>query len=294
MARLRQRIQWRIEWLRQNIRHRRRILTDWLVTRFISRRKIVSTPLGFRLAVRGFAACREMAKGEFEPDEIKLAAELLKAADAFVDVGANVGLYTCLARSMGRPVVAIEPQRANLECLYASLSANGWAENVEVFPVALSSRAGLMTLYGASGPSASLLGGWDGYSRRYAQTVPTALLDTLLGNRFSGRRLLIKIDVEGAEYEVLQGASQILRAEPKPVWLVEVFFNECHPSGMNPHFAAVFETFWQNGYEAHFADARRTPVSPGDVKRWVETGRKDYYVYNYVFQPVGVRSGCGD
>jgi hypothetical protein len=53
-----------------------------------------------------------------------------------------------------------------------------------------------------------------------SQTLHT--LDTSLGQRFDKKRCLIIVDVEGAEYSVLQGASHFLVMTPKPVWIVEL------------------------------------------------------------------------
>ncbi|MHB8876699.1 MAG: class I SAM-dependent methyltransferase [Myxococcaceae bacterium] len=69
-------------------------------------------------------------------------------------------------------VVSFEPQPRNVHCLFQNLVANGWEDRAEVFPAALGARPGLLPLYGASGPSASLLRNWAGYSARYKRTVP--------------------------------------------------------------------------------------------------------------------------
>ena len=51
------------------------------------------TPLGFK-----FFGHREMEQGIFEPDETKLVTELLDKVDQFINIGANIGYYACLAR----------------------------------------------------------------------------------------------------------------------------------------------------------------------------------------------------
>ena len=70
-----------------------------------------------------------------------------------------------------------------------------------MFPVALSDAPGVLTLYGASGPSASLIPNWAGYSARTQTMVPVSTLDRVLAGRFGGRRLFVKMDVEGG-YQV--------------------------------------------------------------------------------------------
>lgn len=74
-----------------------------------------------------------MQSGQFEPEETAVVQQLLDDISDFVDVGANVGFYSCLARANGKQTVAIEPLTANLDYLYANLQANGW-NDVEVIP----------------------------------------------------------------------------------------------------------------------------------------------------------------
>ena len=156
-----------------------------------------------RRTVEGFllAADEAMLNGAFEPDERRIAQRLLPLCDVFVDVGANVGLYTCLARAAGRKVVAVEPQPLNVQQIFRSLEANGW-DDVEVWPVGVAAAAGALRLYGG-GTGASLVRGWAGISDVFRQTIPVTTLDTLLGGRFEGARLFVKMDIEGAERDVL-------------------------------------------------------------------------------------------
>ncbi len=258
---------------------------EWLGTHLSRGQRAVVTPYGFTLYARRFHANRGMQAGAFELDETALLRRHLDAQCVFVDVGANIGYYTAFARQAGAHVVAIEPQPQNLASLYATLLANGWADDArtEVFPLGVGAQPGLLTLYGASGPSASLVRGWAGYADRTRQTIPLTTLDTLLGDRFPGGRLVIKIDVEGAEEGVLRGAGRTLAREPRPVWLGEICLHEFHPSGVNPDYAATFDHFWRHGYAAYTADAAARPVTPVDVARWVAAGRTDAETFNFLF-----------
>ena len=241
------------------------------------------TPLGFKLNAGLHPAYEQMRNGTFEPEETALLAQLLQRADRFIDVGANLGYYTCLALQSGRGVLAIEPQPRNLRSLYQNLISNGWERNAEVMPVALAASPGLLTLYGASGPSASLLKNWAGYSSRHSQTVAVSTLDNLLSGRFDNERLLVKVDVEGAELGVLQGAQVTLRRSVRPMWLLEVCLHEFHPDGFNPDFLQVFQAFWDNGYEAYTAEAMPRRVPRERVEAWWAARRTDSGTFNYIF-----------
>jgi len=256
---------------------------DWWGAVVWTRTTEVQTPLGFKLSAGFHPAYDQMRNGTFEPDETALIARLLEHVDRFVDVGANLGYYTCLALQKGKGVIAIEPQARNLKSLYRNLVSNGWQDAAEVMPVALSEAPGLLTLYGASGPSASLLMNWAGYSPRYSQLVAVSTLDNLLSGRFDGERLLIKIDVEGAEYSVLKGAQSTLKRSTAPMWLLEVCLHEFHPSGFNPDFLRVFQLFWENGYEAYTAEAQPNLVPREHVQAWWLSRKTDSGKFNYIF-----------
>lgn len=258
-------------------------LQDWWGTRVWTRTRRVRTPLGFLLTSGLHPAYAQMREGTFEVAETAVLSALLAQSDRFVDVGANLGYYTLLALQRGVPAVAFEPQPQNLRCLYANLVENGWEDRAEVLPVALAARPGLLTLYGASGPSASLVRGWAGYSSRHRQQVPVSTLDGLVGERFPGERLLVKIDVEGAEYHVLQGAAHTLARRPSPAWLLEVCLQEFHPDGSNPDFEAVFAMFREHGYRAYAVTDRLVPVSYEEVAAWRAQGRSALPTFNYLF-----------
>lgn len=261
------------------------VLRDEWSTRLWRHSREVTTPLGFKLTAGVHPAYRQMQAGSFEPGETAAITSALKRCDLFVDIGANLGYYTLIARQHAKPVIAFEPQPQNLQCLYRNLIANGWQNGVEVFPVALAAVPGLLTLYGASGPSASLVKDWAGYSSNFQQIVPVTTLDHVLAGRFAGQRLLVKIDVEGAEYGVLNGAMATLARDPKPEWLIEICLHEFHPGG-NPDFMTIFELFWNNGYSASTPEGLE--VTRNDVAEWIAMGRTNGG-FNYIFrQQVGV------
>jgi FkbM family methyltransferase len=224
-----------------------------------------------------------MATGDFEQAETQFVMSYLPKCDLFVDIGANVGYYSCLARSLGKSVVAIEPLIHNLEYLYTNLAVNGWTD-AEVLPVALSKSPGIAELSGGS-TGASLIRTWAGNSGNWSRFIPLSTLDTVLGSRFNGKRVLIKVDVEGAEFEVLLGSVLTLRMDPRPTWLVEVCLTENHPTGMNPNFLQVFNIFWANGYQAFaLENGGFRPVGLSDVERWVQTRHREFGYVSYIFR----------
>ncbi|HET9717983.1 MAG TPA: FkbM family methyltransferase, partial [Pseudolabrys sp.] len=148
----------------------------------------IQTKFGFK-----FSGNRLMADGEFETEEVEVFLKYLKNSVACIDIGANVGFYTCLAAAHGKKVIAVEPLTSNLTALYQNIVVNGF-EDVEVFPVALANGPGISRLHGHN-TGASFLPGWAGASEASYELVPVSTLDLIVNTRFTGQTVLIKMDV---------------------------------------------------------------------------------------------------
>lgn len=228
-----------------------------------------------------------MQKGTFEPREVALIRKQLLETDVFIDVGANVGFYTCLAKLQDKYALAIEPLMDNLRYLVANMEANGWTGGLEIFPLAVADVVGLADLYGG-GTGASLVTGWAGVAKTYRRLVPCVTLDTIIGSRFTGKRLFIKMDVEGAEYTVLLGARETLHHVPKPTWLIEITLTEHRPPGhRNPRYLDTFQLMWQQGYKAFSITDTQREITENDVfmvmQASCEENRPEWASGNYLF-----------
>jgi FkbM family methyltransferase len=261
----------------------KRIMTDWAATHVFKGSRAVTTPFGFKLVASRYLGNNWMAEGRFEVEEVRIAQRVLKEVDVFVDVGANIGYYTCLAGVAGVPVLAFEPYPRNLWNLYESVRLNE-QRGVEVFPIALGAEPGIAEIFGATGPSASLLQNWAGYSPSHRHTISVNTMDAVIGHRVPGKRAFVKIDVEGFEYQVLQGAKQIIHATPKPTWLIEVCLSEYHPEGGNQRYADTFRLFFDAGYRVFTADSREREVSRQEVEQWQAEGKSPLGVFNYLIR----------
>ncbi len=150
--------------------------------------------------------------------EMKFMQDYLRPGDGFVDVGANVGVYTLAAASLVRRegrIDALEPDRRAGVRLRENLGLNGLTQ-VVVHDVAA----------GARPETVRFLSGRDtmnriGTARDAAPTVEVACvrLDDLLAGRSYA---MGKMDIEGAEPLALQGAQRMLGESNPPVWLLEM------------------------------------------------------------------------
>jgi FkbM family methyltransferase len=150
--------------------------------------------------------------------------------EVFFDVGANIGCYSWLAREHGvSDIFMFEPDRTNCRLLMRTLEANR-LEHVFVVPFAADSSATVSSFYldRASGATGSLVNQrlnpgslHEAYGVGESHAVPTLPLD-LFADFCRGKRLFIKIDVEGAEASVFAGAMELIR-QTWPLIIVECF-----------------------------------------------------------------------
>lgn len=162
--------------------------------------------------------------GFVEQNTFNIIKKLLPVDGVFVDIGANIGIYSCImANHVGvkGSVIAFEPMPENLEELYSNIALNQ-LKNIEVNELALSNRQQDFNLYvpfahqqGSTGCTQIWNpGDWVSVGSTDATTLDIA---------FQKERLdFIKIDTQGHEFEILQGAfSTIERFQP--LILCEVF-----------------------------------------------------------------------
>ena len=241
------------------------------------------TTLGFK-----FIGNAKMEQGIFEIEERKIVKRCLNKADLFINIGANIGYYCCISLQQGIPTIAFEPMENNLRYLYKNIQANDWQNNIEVFPLALGNTTGLIEIYGG-GTLASIHRGWAGMPVQYRSLVPVTTLDTALQDRFSGKRCFILVDIEGAEYRMLQGAKRFLRMAPKPIWMVEIQVKEHQPAGtpLNPYLLQTFKIFWDEGYESWTADENLRKIEEQEIIDIYESKTDTLSSQNFLFLDKG-------
>jgi len=252
----------------------------WLIRDLsIQKQGFLPTPWGF-----GLSGNEIMASGTFEPVETQIIQELLPQIDIFINVGANIGYYCCHALSLGKPTIAIEPIPNNLQYLLNNVKSNGWDKKIEVFPVALGESSNVLDIWGA-GTAASLIKGWGSNSEKYATRVPILTLDRVLGKRIVGKKALILIDVEGAEYLVLKGAIEALQNNPKPIWMIEITTTEHQPAkiGTNPYFVETFKLFFDYGYKAFTVEEISKEITMDEITAIATTQSKPN-THNFIFR----------
>ena len=149
--------------------------------------------------------------GVYEPAETSLFLKLLYPEMTFVDVGANIGWYTLLAASKVKSkgqVIAFEPEPSNYALLSQSVALNKFY-NVVLMRKCAFNKKGTSYLWIAS----KNLGAHSLIEKNNQDEqieVETVRLDDALAEIGHQKIDILKIDVEGAEPEVLEGVEQTI------------------------------------------------------------------------------------
>ena len=175
---------------------------------------VTARRLGLRLELdlRDNLARTVYFTGTYEPELVAFLSTL-RAPEVFADVGAHMGIHSLVAARAGARVVAFEPAPDSAARLRAAASENGL--RIEVVEAALGIEEGEVELFAdprydlADAGVRSVAGAGTRVAVAYATTLDTCGLDRLD---------VLKVDVEGAEAAVLEGArDSLVRLRPRAV-----------------------------------------------------------------------------
>jgi FkbM family methyltransferase len=188
-----------------------------------------------------------MSGGDLERGTRLLIERLVRPGDVVIDAGAHLGLHTLAAgralRGRGR-VHAFEPFEPTTRRLRQAVVINGLSDVVEVHEAAVSRRTGSQPLFmGAISGHHSLypLSPGTAASEKPVDVALVRLDDAVPGD---GPVSLMKLDVEGAELEALEGATAIIERSPEIAVIAE--FGPSHLARVGtstPDWFARFEAF---------------------------------------------------
>ena len=168
----------------------------------------------------------------YEPETSRLFCTLLKTGDSVLDIGGHVGYFSLLAAAITGPtgqVVTFEPEADNYQHLIENIKQNQFS-NIQVIHKAVGDKEGEVTFYiNADNDGGHAL--WDiskhefnEKSREHMEErkIPQTTLDIALKGFELEPLRLIKMDVEGCEYKVLQGAQETLKKYNYPIIILEI------------------------------------------------------------------------
>jgi FkbM family methyltransferase len=209
--------------------------------------------------------------GEWAESELELLGLFIKPGDVVIDVGANIGTHTVFFAQRSGPtgqVFAFEPQRIVFQTLCANLALNGLL-NVHAFQAAASRAPGSIAVPPVSYAEPGNYGGVGlggevadpGAGATAGERVPVMTLDGLAIAGGPARCRLLKIDVEGMELDVLEGARALVETT-RPIVYVENNDAARSPALITWLLARDYHLFW---HVSRFFNPRNFRDNPENV-----------------------------
>lgn len=213
----------------------------------------------FRISTRSHLLLRLLEHGKYEPALSKIFLEHIDPERDVIDVGANIGFYSVAAAkklTTGR-VLAIEPTVGACERLNHNIKLNGVENKVVVFQgVALDKSRETSVNFVRGMEEYSSVGSLIHHATSGQEVESIAVSGASIDDLVRDNRLtpaLVKIDTEGAEHLVLQGARQTIE-NFRPIVIAEFIPRFIREAGGDPE--TILEMFRDLGYEI------RNPLDP--------------------------------
>lgn len=187
----------------------------------------------------------------FEETEICFLKKFLKEGDCFFDIGANIGLFSLHASNIignNGMIIAFEPTPVTFNRLLKNIEINNF-HNIKTVNIGLSYTSGTVKFHTSNE-------GYDAWNSFATLTdigecveieVATNTLDNYISTNNINKIDLIKLDVEGWEFNVLKGATKLLSSPNSPVFLVE--FTETNAFSAGYYCGELFDYVKSFGYE---------------------------------------------
>lgn len=145
--------------------------------------------------------------GLHEFESMAFVLHILRRDDLFLDVGANMGTYSILAASVEARCFAFEPVPATYQHLLENIKLNNFQDSIETHNIALSDTKGHLKMTKVFGAENYVVPKIGKINREETVEVEADTLDNIASNLAP---LVIKIDVEGYEEQVTNGATRVL------------------------------------------------------------------------------------
>jgi len=199
---------------------------------------------------------------ELETNFVK---SVLKPGDYVLDVGANIGYYTLLfAKIVGNAgkVFGFEPEPLNFNILKKNISINNY-HNVVLEKTACSNKKGKTNLFlSYEGAQTHRIFRSKRVSKNFISVDVISLDDYFKNQTIMKKISFVKIDVEGAEYDVLMGMKSIIEENKKLHILLEFYPSNIKESGSDPK--ALLNFLRDSGFEISYIDRIKNEVKKID------------------------------
>lgn len=190
---------------------------------------------------------------DFEFEERYLVSKILSKKGIFIDIGANIGLYSLIAAETIKEnkIYAFEPTASILTKLQTNIKLNNYT-NIDIINYAVSNfdYKKLLMYFNENGYDVFNSYQKSNKLQSYSKEVNTICLDTFIKNyniKFN-KIQFIKIDVEGMELQVLEGAKNLIQHSTNTIYMIE--FNHSFKI-LNTNCCKVFQLLKENNYNLY-------------------------------------------
>lgn len=255
----------------------------WLREKMIARLNVVELQmnLGHRmiLDLRSEEQLAAFRARDWEGADLQTCLDLLPEDGIALDIGAHVGLYSCplgahLRKGNGK-LYAFEPIATNFKRLLENIKLNNLQKNVLPYKLALGSRSGTLEMRLRSGSPTNNAVGSNMFGEQDQKTVdeqkwPSECVErTSLDDWVETEQLqrcdLIKIDIEGADLDVLRAGKHLIQLF-RPIIIAE--FNSYWMKQVGQNFSDVVEFFSPQNYLIGPIDDH-VPTKEGEVANYL-------------------------
>jgi len=179
-----------------------------------------------------------------------------KRLECVLDIGANVGIFATRVAPLAHQVLAFEAARENFGRLEQNVA--DWPQ-IQAFHTAVTASSGSIRLYVPSqerlSGEFSTYPGLSGQEARYEE-VAALSLDDLFAAHITGACDLMKLDVEGAEYDIIEGASA---ATLSRVRRIVGEYHNLHDAQGSPRVEALQLLLEKSGFQVEIVSHRNNP-----------------------------------
>jgi FkbM family methyltransferase len=234
---------------------------------------------------RFFKSLQSLKTGNFtcEPELLYLQS-ILKSNSTFIDIGTNKGIYLYQAEKIitrGK-IIGFEPNKKMVEF------ASKLFKTSKIYPLAVSSKKGIATLYipkkgdGLQDTRASLEVMSDNVEKIEIETIT---LDEWASQNHIHKIDVVKIDVEGHEFDAIQGCNLVLQMM-KPIFIIEIELRHA-----NYPIQDIFEYIKEYDYSVFFYNRNTLKTEEFNSLNIANFQKDEYlnnfnlYINNFIFIP---------
>ncbi|MCD6528143.1 FkbM family methyltransferase [bacterium] len=234
---------------------------------FLSYKPIISEfeDISFKLVPKGAIALKIWREGEYEKFALRFLLSHMKPGIVFFDIGANIGIFSILSglKEKNIEIYTFEPASETFKVLKENIKLNN-LQNIKAFQIGIGDYRGkavlkinarwsdgLNTIGRATHPECKIVG---------KEEILITTLDDFIKEHSVKKVDIMKVDVEGAELLVFQGAKKLLRCQEAPLILYESRISNAKGFGYHP-----VEIMWclrDLGYKLFDLDEETGKISP--------------------------------